>query len=919
MLLVFPHAPGADDDPADPRDQPPTTVGGLSSLLVALQSQGGRTYVDRIEAHNRAAADWRGGRLQVLGDVGSDIPSLFALAGVAWEHYHRLRKRRAALDLATRVPFFVTEARRPFEHVRRMAYDAQCQVVPCPYVPSRPPPHDAAIAGPGWHWGFTTALGIADAAAEVLRTALGVASTDEAGPLSAALATVTEQRTLIQSARGEVDEIWRDDAALHRLDPTTAYWRTRLLAYRLAMHGADDDDRLAVEAYCRTHGVPDASRDLLLARDGTQGAVTRAAVLVLVEVLVTAIDRVLAIADGPAGIAVPALQTWRHLLTMPGVAPGDRTTELTQRLLALDVAVWLVADGPATGTALPIKLVQLSLQATHPWVVHSDSPDAKAAGTELARFGGFLKRSWRMNDWWWGRLDAAAVLCRTVLDPERLYRVGTVLGADPEDVAGVKVLAAAELDRLATGLLEGEPEPPAMSDLRAEALLELTDTFSGDQRRSHLPALAAFAAYPLQARIALEELPELAAAIRQDDVEGASKRSRGMRFLAAEGPLCEQARACDPTAPGWLDLGAQALRAFDTAGVGREPLVDEAGSDALVRTTAKAAGVLATVADSPRFGLKAIRPLTGAVRGAAILPYWIVNGLAGGAALGRMLATLGLVLGGMLLALALFGVLGWAGPVGGAVGAATLLAAVGYSALRTGSLLHGVALLGPVVPLTAYALDERPGEDAGAAAGGLLAVVALVVALYLLARIPWPLRSPRAHVRTPEFAAGARRTALTLLVLLALAGASYGVAVAWAEAPWWLLVPATLVAIAAGLFLSHRTSTWARRWRTADTATDLPAAPPGVAGPFVWEPVDDPDGVAASWAGVYGTVYLAAAWLLWWAADPSGGADPRDWNWVTAALGAWSVLGLVLLLAAPVLLVRRSGGGAASWCGQPVR
>ena len=388
MLLVFPHAPGADDDPADPRDQPPTTVGGLSSLLGALQSQGGRTYVDRIEEHNRAAADWRGGRLQVLGDVGSDIPSLFALAGVAWEHYHRLRKRRAALDLATRVPFFVTEAHRPFEHVRRMAYDAQCQVMPCPYVPTQPPPHDAALAGPGWHWGFTTALGIADASAEVLRTALGVASTDEAGPLSAALASVTEQRARIQSARGEVDDIWRDDAALHRLDPTTAYWRTRLLAYRLAMHGADDGDRLAVEAYCRTHGVPDESRDLLLARDGTQGAVTRAAVLALVEVLVTAIDRVLAIADGPAGIAVPALQTWRHVLTMPDVAPGERTTELTQRLLALDVAVWLVADGPATGTALPIKLVQLSLRATHPWVVHSDSPDAKAAGTELARFGG---------------------------------------------------------------------------------------------------------------------------------------------------------------------------------------------------------------------------------------------------------------------------------------------------------------------------------------------------------------------------------------------------------------------------------------------------------------------------------------------------------------------------------------------------
>ena len=50
-----------------------------------------------------------------------------------------------------------------------------------------------------------------------------------------------------------------------------------------------------------------------------------------------------------------------------------------------------------------------------------------------------------------------------------------------------------------------------------------------------------------------------------------------------------------------------------------------------------------TVADSPRFGVKAVRPVTGAVRGAMLLPYWIVNGLAGGGSLSRMLAALGLV------------------------------------------------------------------------------------------------------------------------------------------------------------------------------------------------------------------------------------------------------------------------------------
>ena len=39
----------------------------------------------------------------------------------------------------------------------------------------------------------------------------------------------------------------------------------------------------------------------------------------------------------------------------------------------------------------------------------------KLAGVELAHFGAFLKRSWRANDWMWGRLDAAERLV-TLLD-----------------------------------------------------------------------------------------------------------------------------------------------------------------------------------------------------------------------------------------------------------------------------------------------------------------------------------------------------------------------------------------------------------------------------------------------------------------------------------------------------------------------
>ncbi len=38
----------------------------------------------------------------------------------------------------------------------------------------------------------------------------------------------------------------------------------------------------------------------------------------------------------------------------------------------------------------------------------------KLAGTRIANFSGFLSSSWRENDWWWGRLDAAAGLARAL-------------------------------------------------------------------------------------------------------------------------------------------------------------------------------------------------------------------------------------------------------------------------------------------------------------------------------------------------------------------------------------------------------------------------------------------------------------------------------------------------------------------------
>ena len=295
-----------------------------------------------------------------------------------------------------------------------------------------------------------------------------------------------------------------------------------------------------------------------------------------------------------------------------------------------------------------------------------------------------------------------------------------------------------------------------VTELRAQANTELETVLNPEipvsDLPSSLPKLVQLCVWAMHLRAIGEELPALAAAIRADRVEGANRRSNGEVFLALEQDLVARLNGSPPRV-GLGGPGMHALQAFDRAGVGRERLTEEAGSDQLIRTASTAAAVAVTVLDSDRSGLAVAKPLTRTPRGAALLPFWVAGGLTRGGLSARYLALGALAIGGMLLVLSLFGLLpSWAAAPGAAIGLGAVLVGLGYSALRSGTVLHGVVLLSPVLPLLVVAVGQfQQAADARLTVAGLVivfAALAVVVALIVLGSLPAPVRSPAAAVRS---------------------------------------------------------------------------------------------------------------------------------------------------------------------------
>jgi predicted acylesterase/phospholipase RssA len=70
-----------------------------------------------------------------------------------------------------------------------------------------------------------------------------------------------------------------------------------------------------------------------------------------------------------------------------------------------------------------VELVQVSADTRSLLAPKFQTAQDKLTGMQLHHFGAFYKRSWRANDWMWGRLDGAGWLVHVLLDPRRVRSI----------------------------------------------------------------------------------------------------------------------------------------------------------------------------------------------------------------------------------------------------------------------------------------------------------------------------------------------------------------------------------------------------------------------------------------------------------------------------------------------------------------
>ncbi|KAA1250814.1 patatin-like protein [Mycobacterium simiae] len=385
-------------------------------------------------------------------------------------------------------------------------------------------------------------------------------------------------------------------------------------------------------------------------------------------------------------IGASALETYLDYLG----AGGDRTTIATKLFdLAATQRAMLPAD---SGIEQPIELVQVSADTRSLLAPDFGTARHKLTGMQFHDFGAFYKRSWRANDWMWGRLDGAGWLVHVLLNPRRVHWIAQTRVGKPGPekrsqwfVRQLKNLGAPEFPSSGYQL-------PAVGggtkQLLTERMVLEELAFLDDPARTiptSMPLTALWLAQAWQRRILDEELDGLANTVidpqpgERPDWSPTTSRSWARKVLDAS--------------PGDAKYAL-----LNENPVAEESFLSDKRSPLMAQTLAKAAATAAAAAGSIRWLPSALKPSVLTLRTLALGGYRVVS-LTKGIARTTILVGVVLLILGVATAIQSATVLGVTGLIMAGTGSYLIVLGTWQFSSRTLFALLSVTLAGTVLSL----------------------------------------------------------------------------------------------------------------------------------------------------------------------------------------------------------------------------
>lgn len=719
LAYVVPDPGQGRKDGADAQDEiPEVSEIAFASLISLPRNQSVGSEIDAINEHNaRVDAQRRRRELSVVA-----LDDVEGFARNAYLQYREVRASRLAEWLFASLAQWLTalELRRPDQVQDAPLWQGETVKGQLTTHLRTLPPDTFPQAGHAVEEWFTTVDTVERAGAvvlDLLRRGLGV--TDPADPATRNL------RRKMQGLRAQVHGLVRYARTLRQF-PGDVQQR----AYALqAVESLGSEDPPAALG-----GWADGVMATLLGEPRELTAVAAQ----IAENLAPALRVVSsACAAAPPHLRPRAEQTERYAEGLGRGLVGQAVPgqAALQRLLALEVVELVLGDEPTVEQR--VELIQVSADAGNGFDAR-EKPEDKLAGLQLGHFGAFYKRSWRANDWLWGRLDGAQRLSQVLLEPSRLRQQGF---SASQAYRAIEALALGEEESKERETLEKADWPRRWdADGALRELAFLDDPAS--ELPDSLPICAQALSRRLQLQILHEELGPIAEAVRWDRESRATIGPDAAAFERAEADS-------KPLTP------AAAVSLFKRCQIGKERLPAEAGSDLLARTVSRTLAVSTATVSGRHMGLPArAQGFLRALRGIALVFHLFVSHALSRTGAGASLAAATLAAGAALVAVGLVvripGILLL-------LGAALVLGAIVLAAYRQNwkrpwpAILWAVAVAAsPRIAIwTGETIDD--GSDRPGWVGFLEVVEPVVVVGGLLlgahllgkAAIPWPAREER--------------------------------------------------------------------------------------------------------------------------------------------------------------------------------